>query len=60
MTTKLVHGNYVVCIVKTRATLMRKMLIKYIDSARPEEGQQGFKEWELDKDLKAHGIIVEG
>ena len=59
MTTKLVHGNYAVWIVKTRATLMRKFLIKYIDGQRPDQGQQGYDAWDVDKDMKALGIIIE-
>ena len=53
MTMKLVHGNYAVWIVMTRATLMRKLLVKYI------EAETRFDAWDLDKDMKALGIIIE-
>ena len=58
MTTQLAHGNYAVWTVKTRATLMRKMLIKYV-TTKPVDGEDGYEDWNTDKDMKALGIIVE-
>ena len=59
MAMKLVHGKYAVWIVMTRVTLMRKLLVKYIEAETPLEGDPRFDAWDLDKDMKALGIIIE-